>query len=82
MSRKKKLPKSSVKKKKPPKLPLFPHYWMCWECAEKLGGKWPKGHCATVTSGICKYCDDPELKTIIPWVDFNWPGLDTSQLRD
>ena len=37
-----------------------------------MGGKWPKGHCATVMNGQCKYCKIKSI-TIIPWVDFNWP---------
>lgn len=56
-----------MKKKTTP----FPHYWLCWDCAETRGGTWPVGHCATVTMGTCPYCNKEDV-TIIPYVDFNW----------
>jgi hypothetical protein len=59
----------------------FPHYWLCSECADAKGGKWPEGHVATVTHGECPYCKTPDV-TIIPYVDFDWPDLKTKHLRD
>lgn len=66
--------------KKKTKLEL-PHYWICEFCALDKGGTWPKGHCATVTFGLCEYCKTKEI-TIIPIVDFNWPDRDLSEHRD
>lgn len=63
----------------------FPFYWICDECARSKGGKWPKGHVATATSGMCMYCRGENQRlsnTIIPYVDYDWPGLDTSSGRD
>ena len=62
----------SVKGKKSKKSG-FQHYYMCYECAEKKGGKMPPNHCCTVTSGKCEYCGDDKV-TLIPYVDFKWPG--------
>lgn len=53
------------------KKPNFPHYWMCNICAYTKGGVFPEGHCATVTSGTCEYCNSENV-TLIPWVDFDW----------
>ncbi len=59
----------------------FPHYWICFECAENKGGTWPPGHCATVHTGECPYCLKKDV-TVIPFVDFDWKDLDTIQWRD
>lgn len=48
------------------------HYFMCFECADKMGGIFPEGHVCTVTEGECPYCHDKNV-TLVPWVDFNWP---------
>lgn len=62
------------KKKTKPLPPKFPHYWMCWDCAEKMGGVFPDGHCCTcLASATCEYCGAKEVQTV-PWVDFNWPA--------
>ena len=45
---------------------------MCNQCAEKMGGIFPKGHVCTVMKGTCLYCDNKD-QVLIPWVDFNWP---------
>lgn len=63
----------------------FPHYWICKACAEERGGKWPEGHCATVADIPCRYCDDKNRKpgqASAPYVDWNWPNFDTSEMRD
>lgn len=52
----------------------FPHYWLCFQCADSKGGVWPDGHCATIMHGTCEYCGDKNV-TICPWVDFDWPML-------
>lgn len=31
--------------------------WVCGECAEEAGGKWPKGHVATVNCLRCGVCE-------------------------
>ncbi len=50
----------------------FKHYSICDKCAKARGGKWPKGHYATVYVDMCQYCK--VNKTIIPVSDFIWPG--------
>lgn len=30
--------------------------YLCSPCARKHGGRWPKGHCATVHTGPCDVC--------------------------
>lgn len=50
----------------------FKHYSLCFACADIRGGKMPKGHCATVTAGKCPYCK--VVCTLVPHVDFTWPG--------
>jgi len=45
--------------------------YLCGECAEALGGKWPRGHRATfraATCPICKVC-----RPIASWDDWDWP---------
>lgn len=61
--------------------PKFRHYWMCWSCADKMGGKFPEGHVCTVTSGKCLYCETEDV-TLIPYVDFDWKDIKTEHLRD
>ena len=46
------------------------HYRACDSCMKKAGGVFPKGHTCTMTEGECKVCG--EIKTLIPWVDYNW----------
>lgn len=31
--------------------------WICSECAEANGGRWPKGHVATFHNGTCGWCN-------------------------
>ena len=50
----------------------FKHYYMCGECAVKMGGVFPEGHCCTVTIDTCPYCKTENV-TCIPYVDFDWP---------
>jgi len=66
--------RKSVKKTKTKKVvkPELPHYWICWYCAQKLGGKYPDGDCSTVMQDTCNYCG--KIDTVIPVVDFIWPG--------
>lgn len=56
-------------------------YWLCSDCAEERGANFPEGHVCTVTHGQCPHCGQDD-KTIIPWVDFNWPKRKTEHLRD
>lgn len=63
----------------------FPHYWICNKCAFDKGATWPKGHVCTVALKTCEYCDGKNhapTEFISPWVDYNWPGKNTSYLRD
>lgn len=59
----------------------FPHYWICDSCAVKKGGKFPIGHACTITQGTCNYCKKDQV-VLIPYVDFDWPFIKTSHLRD
>lgn len=56
------------------------HYWLCIDCAKEKGGIFPEGHVCTVMKGECPYCKKD--KTIVPWVDFDWPDVRTKHLRD
>ena len=47
--------------------------WVCSSCAEKAGGKWPKGHVATFHSGICHVCG--ELVAVTEPRDWCYPKL-------
>lgn len=44
---------------------------LCGECAERFGGRWPRGHRATFYSGECPICK--ESKCLASWDDWNWP---------
>lgn len=44
---------------------------ICSECADRRGGIWPAGHCATVGPGICDACD--RLDLICSVDDYDWP---------
>lgn len=70
-----------MKDKKPKAKRKFLHYWMCDECARKMGGVFPDGHVCTITMGTCEYCED-ENTPLIPWVDYDWSDIDTSGMRD
>lgn len=62
----------------------FPHYWICDACAQERGGIWPEGHRGTFAEIKCKYCNGKKQKDtfIAPYVDYDWPDLDTQNLRD
>lgn len=54
---------------------IFPHYWICCNCAKERGGTWPPGHIATLAYIKCEYCDGKNHtanEAIAPWVDFDW----------
>lgn len=70
-----------MKKKVNKQLDRFIHYWMCGDCATKMGGTFPEGHCCTAMTGECKYCH-AEKVTLIPYVDFDWKDINTKHLRD
>ena len=57
------------------------NYWLCNECAEKNGGKFPEDHVCTVIKGSCPICNTENI-TLIPWLDFDWPRVSTEHLRD
>jgi hypothetical protein len=78
---------SIIKVKKLLKTPIvdFPFYEICSQCAEKLGGKWPEGHIATMVLKTCEYCggkNQKEGEFISPYVDYDWPAKKTKHLRD
>lgn len=47
--------------------------WVCSPCAEKAGGRWPKGHVATFHVGICHVCGE-EIAVTEPR-DWRYPNL-------
>lgn len=47
------------------------HYYICFDCATEKGGKWPKGHCATMHQDKCPYCN--KVETLCATSDFDWP---------
>lgn len=62
----------------------FPHYWICDACAKERGGEWPDKHGATLAKKICEYCSGKNQVDdfIAPWVDYDWPDINTGFLRD
>jgi len=52
--------------------PNRPHTgYICTECAKRLGGVWPDGHCATCHGGVCPECK--EHKGLCSVDDWDWP---------
>jgi len=45
--------------------------YLCGECAELLGGRWPKGHRATFHPATCPLCQ--VCRPIASWDDWSWP---------
>ena len=54
--------------------------YVCSECAKKMGGKWPKGHCATCHTGTCPYCG--KEKGLVSIGDYNWKNVSFIGMRD
>ena len=48
--------------------------YLCSECADKLGWRWPEGHAATFHMGICDVCGF--RKSLSCWNDWLRPGED------
>jgi hypothetical protein len=48
--------------------------YLCAECADGLGWRWPEGHCATMHTGKCGVCG--EEKSLSCWNDWLVPGED------
>ena len=54
--------------------------YICSECAETLGGEWPKHHVATFHQGECEVCgEDKGLSNVGDW---NWPDGLRRGMRD
>lgn len=45
---------------------------VCSECADRHGGIWPPGHCATVEPGTCDACDHEAVTCSVD--DWDWPS--------
>lgn len=74
---------STAQSKPSKKAPDLPHSHICDACAQRLGGKWPKGHghVTTFHNAICKYCG--VLNERLAWIlDYDWPHIDLSSRRD
>lgn len=54
------------------KLKKLPHYWICSDCADRMGAKFPEGHICTSCMGDCGYCGTKDTRCT-PVVDFDWP---------
>jgi hypothetical protein len=54
--------------------------YICADCAKVLGGTWPKGHCATQHTGICKLCK--QEKGLCNVGDWNWTDKVARGMRD
>lgn len=54
--------------------------YLCTDCAEKIGGRWPKGHVATIHVGICDSCGEP--KALAHHDDWDWPDQKSYPGRD
>jgi len=65
--------------KKSPEVSMDDPY-LCGACAKRLGGTWPDGHCATMHSGICPYCN--KKKGLCCIGDYDWPDKNFIDLRD
>lgn len=48
---------------------------ICSDCAEKLGGEWPEGHCATFWTGECGYCNQKKMCCCV--TDYKWDKQDS-----
>jgi hypothetical protein len=48
-------------------------YWICDECAERLGWKDP-AQGVTVIRGLCGHCDRKDETFLTPTSDFTKPG--------
>lgn len=55
-------------------------FYICSDCAKKNGGQWPKGHVATMHSGICDCCK--QEKTLSNTGDWNWSDGKSRGIRD
>jgi hypothetical protein len=42
--------------------------YLCSECADELGWRWPEGHCATSHMGTCGVCK--EHRSLTCWNDW------------
>ena len=46
--------------------------YICADCAQKNGAKWPKNHIATLHKSICDICG--EYKMLSNTSDWDWPA--------
>lgn len=54
--------------------------YICRECAEEKGCKWPYGHVATWHYGECPYCK--QKTALCSTGDWNWPDRKPRGMRD
>jgi hypothetical protein len=54
--------------------------YLCHECAERHGGVWPDGHCATQHFGVCDVCG--EERALASVGDYDWPDGKRRGMRD
>lgn len=54
--------------------------YICSYCAQKKGGIWPEGHCATIHIGKCDYCK--KEKSLASIGDYNWDKQSFLDMRD
>ena len=54
--------------------------YLCDECARRNGGKWPKGHAATMHIGKCDICKNE--RSLANVGDWDWPDGKARGMRD
>lgn len=62
------------------KKPTREYPFICHDCAIKMGGKWPEGHCATCHTGTCEYCG--KEKSLANIGDYDWLKQSFIDMRD
>ena len=58
----------------------WPCGFICKDCAEKRGGRWPEHHVATCHNDRCAYCG--KTKTLANIGDWDWPDGIARGMRD
>jgi len=54
--------------------------YICHDCAIRLNGSWPDGHCATSHVNVCEYCGNEKGVTNIG--DWDWSDGKHRGMRD
>ena len=52
------------------KKPIVQCSYICGNCARKAGGRWERGHVATMHTGECPYCG--QRRPLVAVSDYHW----------